>query len=369
MKTSFLSALCVGHLLFGHWTQSSGQIPPCGNDLATYAGVAAKSNGEFQGSGASCAGRGIYGLQYQCVEYIKRFYAEALSVDTSQWRLNAVDFFDQAPSLALISFGNGESTSPPAANDIIVFGSTRNNSYGHVAVVAAVSPDFITCIEQNWSSTGTNTLGLLYQNGFYTIQPRGFYRILGWLRRPLRQIVLQPGPGEGKDIWTTSVYSYAPDGSFPGGGLDNYELVIGGWGDLYYSLLQFDLSGLPRTARSAHLELFCFTQRGIATTGIYVDRIAQFWDWRIQGTGRDRLRLWWADRPTAEQWIPQALAAPTVGQWYRIDVTDLYNAWQDGSYPNFGLQLRPESSNNRWAEFYSSDYIDDPSLRPKLVVE
>jgi hypothetical protein len=181
-------------------------------------------------------------------------------------------------------------------------------------------------------------------------------------------VILQPGPGEGKDIWTTSVYSYAPEGGGPGGGLDNEELVVGGWGDLYYSLLQFDLRGMPGQASSAKLELFPFTPRGGSPTGIYLDRIAEFWDWRTQGTGRDRLRLWWADRPATVQWIPGALPAPILNQWYTIDITDLYNFWQNGTCANYGVQLRPVFNNNRWDEFYSSDYLDDPSLRPRLVI-
>lgn len=51
-----------------------------------------------------------------------------------------------------------------------------------------------------------------------------------------------------------------------------------------------------------------------------------------------------------------------------IDITDLYNTWQNGTYPNYGVQLRPVSNDNRWAELYSSDYLGDPNLRPRLVV-
>lgn len=183
------------------------------------------------------------------------------------------------------------------------------------------------------------------------------------------EIVLQPGPGEGKDIWTTSVYSYAPGGGGPGGGLDNEWLQVGGWGDLYYTLIEFDFTGFPTVAQSARIELFVGQDKGYGTTGMYLDRITEFWDWRTQGTGSDYERLWWADRPSATQWIPGSLPEPTVGQWYSIDITDLYNAWQDGTYPNYGIQLRPVSTNNRWNEFYSSDYLDDPSLRPRLVLE
>jgi murein DD-endopeptidase MepM/ murein hydrolase activator NlpD len=172
-----------------------------------------------------------------------------------------------------------------------------------------------------------------------------------------------------KDIWTTSVFSYAPGGGGPGGGLDNEWLEVGGWGDLYYSLIEFDLTDLPLVATSARIELFVGQMKGVGTTEMYLDRVTEFWDWRIEGTGSDRKRLWWADRPAAVLWIPSPLPAPNVGQWYGIDITDLYNAWQTGTYQNYGVQLRPVSNDNRWNEFYSSNYTGDTSLRPRLVVE
>jgi hypothetical protein len=371
MKINVLPLLLICILPFADRSKAVIPAPPCGTDLATYNGVAAKSNGEDQGTSDQwCAGSGTYGLQYQCVEYIKRYYKEALSIDTTSkvWKLNAVDFYKRASTLGLLTYVNSQSLVAPAPDDIIVFGSTKNNSYGHVAIVVNVSAGFVNCIEENWSGNGMAILQLGQQNGVYTINPRGAYKILGWLRSPPKEFVLQPGPDTGKDIWTTSVFSYAPNGGGPGGGLEDFELVVGGWGDLYYSLIQFDLSTLPKAAKSAQLQLYCFRQRGIGTTGLYLDRIAQFWDWRTQGTGSDHLRLWWADRPAAVQWIPQALAPPTVGDWYAIDITDLYNAWQSSTYQNYGLQLRPVSNNNQWAEFYSAEYTD-PTYRPKLVVE
>ena len=186
---------------------------------------------------------------------------------------------------------------------------------------------------------------------------------------PINEVVLQPGLGEGKDIWITSVYSHAPGGGGPGGGRDNEWLEMGGWGDSYHILIEFDLTNSPPTTLSARVELFVGEIKGDETTGVYVDRITEFWDWRIQGTGLDHERLWWADRPSATQLTPSPLPAPTVGQWYIIDVTNLYNAWKDGTYPNYGIQLRPVSNDNRWNKYFSSDYMGDPSLRPKLVIQ
>jgi murein DD-endopeptidase MepM/ murein hydrolase activator NlpD len=184
-------------------------------------------------------------------------------------------------------------------------------------------------------------------------------------------VALQPGPTEGKDIWTTSVYSYAScSGSFPGGGLYDSDLRVGGWGDFYYTLLQFDLTGLPVNAKSATLQLYCYSNNGGITTPMYLDRITQYWwNWQTSGTGCDHDRLWWADRPPSVQWTESTLLAPVVGQWYSVDITDLYNGWQNGQYSNYGIQLRPVQNGNNFNFFYSSRYADDPTLRPKLVIQ
>lgn len=201
--------------------------------------------------------------------------------------------------------------------------------------------------------------------------------VYGWSEIPIGngnlvvRYLSQGHPGApGKDIWTTSVFSYAPPGGGPGGGLDNLALVVGGWADVYHALLEFDLTGLPPQAESASLELHCYKTRSGSTTQIYLDRVTAPWDWRTQGTGPDRQRLWWADRPSTAQWHPGLLPAPEVGSWYRIDITDLYNSWMDGSIPNYGVKLRPGPSpgNNTWSEFYSANYDGDPSLRPRIIV-
>lgn len=188
---------------------------------------------------------------------------------------------------------------------------------------------------------------------------------------PQSQGVLQPGPDTGEDIWTTSVYSYAPCSyPGPGGGLYDYELRVGGWGDWYYSLLQFDLTGLPSHAASVTLQLYCYGDNNGNPAPMYLDRITQFWwDWQTAGTGCDHARLWWADRPSAEQWGTAIIPAPIVGQWCSVDITDLYNAWQSGQYANYGVQLRPVYNWDYFDDFYSSRYTLDPTLRPKLVIQ
>ena len=187
--------------------------------------------------------------------------------------------------------------------------------------------------------------------------------------------VIQPGPGQGKDIWTTSVFSFAPSGGGPGGGLDDDVLIVGGWGDLYYSLIQFNLSDptLPRQTTSAKLRLYSAGFPPFNPTPMTLRRITSFWDWRTQGTGSDRLRLWWADQPAtipvgSTTQRPSILPAPAPGAFYDIDVTDLYNFWQASPTENFGLELRPVLNNSERNRFFSSDYVINPALRPQLII-
>lgn len=169
-------------------TNNVPAVPPCGEPLAFYRGIPARSNGDNQFTEDSCEipERGLYGLQYQCVEYVKRFYTEALGVDTSNWRnLNAVDYFENenAENLGLVAFMNGGDT-PPAPDDIIVFAGSTRDSAGHIAIVMNVTQTAVNIIEQNWSTQGTAILELSENNGKYEVVRVGSsYTVLGWLRR------------------------------------------------------------------------------------------------------------------------------------------------------------------------------------------
>jgi hypothetical protein len=50
--------------------------------------------------------------------------------------------------------------------------------------------------------------------------------------------------------------------------------------------------------------------------------------------------------------------------WHTVDITSLVNAWLGGT-PNYGILLKQDAGDTR---YWSSEYNDDPSLRPKLVV-
>jgi pimeloyl-ACP methyl ester carboxylesterase len=163
------------------------------------------------------------------------------------------------------------------------------------------------------------------------------------------KIVIQPRPEDGIDVWVTS--------KFHGGGQDNYYLITGGWGDYYYSLIKFNIENLPYYVNSAKILLYHYQEDPIHTSSNYLDRVTSTWDENTK----------WDHSPTYLE--ISTIPAPLVSSWYEIDITDLYNGWKNGSYPNHGIQLRPTSISEIYNNFYSSDYMDDPSLRPKLVLE
>jgi hypothetical protein len=169
-------------------------------------------------------------------------------------------------------------------------------------------------------------------------------------------IVLQPGPDTSQDIWATDTYSYAPGGGGPGGGLADERLRVGGFGDTYISLIQFNLRDMPKSASSAVISLYDYRSDGTRTTSMSLFRNTKPWNWKVAGTGQDRERLWWRDLPSVVPLSATPLRAPELDAWYDIDVTVLYNSWQSGSVRNFGIQLTPLSTSDTWSVFHSSRY-------------
>lgn len=117
-----------------------------------------------------------------------------------------------------------------------------------------------------------------------------------------------------KDIWTTSVYSYAEGASTPGGGREDDSLKVGGWGDWYYSLITFDVELLPKQGKQAFL-VFYSLRTGGTPVAMHVDRIVSAWSWVASD------RLWWKDRPQTVPW--GASPAPRRNTWYPVDITGL----------------------------------------------
>lgn len=117
------------------------------------------------------------GLRWQCVEFVKRFYFEFFKHEMPNSYGHAKDFFDQKvkdgkvnKSRNLLQFSN-PSNFKPQKYDIVIFGKTSSNAFGHVAIVSAVEDHQIEIIQQNMGYFGSSReqIKLVFENNQWEI--------------------------------------------------------------------------------------------------------------------------------------------------------------------------------------------------------
>ena len=129
------------------------------------------------------------GLEYQCVEFVKRYYYEYLHHKMPDSYGHAKSFFDPRVLDGKINKQRNlkQFTNPsqfkPKVNDLIVMKATTYNRYGHAAIISKVNNDQIEIIQQNPGPfTASRAIFSLhsYQNGQWKIDEKN---VLGWLRK------------------------------------------------------------------------------------------------------------------------------------------------------------------------------------------
>lgn len=129
-----------------------------------------------------------YGLKYQCVEFVKRYYYDHLNHKMPNTFGNAKDFFNSEikdgeinQERDLIQYQNG-SQSKPEVDDIVVYDASYFNPFGHVAIVSHVLEDEIVVIQQNAGkfSNSRAIIPLVKEEKVWKLDNN---RILGWLRK------------------------------------------------------------------------------------------------------------------------------------------------------------------------------------------
>lgn len=165
---------------------AAAEEPKVGAVLDEFRGIEVRENGpDIETSHGKSYGPGgfYYGKKWQCVEYVKRFYREALEHEMPDGWGHARSFFD--PSVGdgkcnrargLVQYTNG-SSSAPRPDDLMVF----DGGFGHVAIVTEVTEDSVEVIQQNVPGETRRTLNLERADGRFTITST--WRPMGWLRK------------------------------------------------------------------------------------------------------------------------------------------------------------------------------------------
>lgn len=127
--------------------------PSCGTTLTTLDNIPAKSNGSYMQTGSSCAGSGTYGLQYQCVEYARRYWNQVRG-KTFGGVTYACNICDLTPN-GWTKY-SGTSTYIPVKGDLFIKPCVSGGP-GHVGVVVSATSTSVTVAEQNASCSGRST--------------------------------------------------------------------------------------------------------------------------------------------------------------------------------------------------------------------
>jgi len=139
-------------------------------------------------------------------------------------------------------------------------------------------------------------------------------------------------------------------------------------GDVYRTLLKFELSGLPpvSTINSASLNLYMYrNETSVTGSHIAVFRLLNNWSqsnvtWNTQPPFNPS-----PFSPTWDGYIPVNSSTP-LGP-ISIDITDLVRGWFDGSIANNGLVLVGNETQNSLVGFYSTNHLYS-TMWPRLTI-
>jgi len=127
-------------------------------------------------------------------------------------------------------------------------------------------------------------------------------------------------------------------------------------GDLRLSLIKFDLSSYSGvTVNDATIRLMVFSSWStFPTDGIYICRNDADWD---------ELSVTWHNKPNVAAFTP--LTAPSILDWWEINVTGWVQNIVDGTDPNYGFQIIQVSGDYEGFTLRTKE----GTISPELVLE
>lgn len=187
--------LIIAGIAAGTWklgrTQNLNPTRRVGMEIDRFQGVPVFYNGGVNhSSGRSLTPDGYnLGQKHQCVEFVKRYYDERFHHRMPDSYGHAKDYFDPAVRdggfnrpRGLTQYTNGSRESP-AVGDLLVFGPSTLNCFGHVAIVSEVRAGAVEIVQQNAGPFGKSreTLEIRNESRRWRFSDK---RVMGWLRMP-----------------------------------------------------------------------------------------------------------------------------------------------------------------------------------------
>ncbi|MHB1390160.1 MAG: DNRLRE domain-containing protein [Thermoleophilia bacterium] len=191
--------------------------------------------------------------------------------------------------------------------------------------------------------------------------------------------VLQPFPAVGKD----TAYENAQP-TFNHGAEAYLRVADSPASGTARSVIKFDLSGIPATATvvSSSMSFYQMGQGDTSTPTLNAYYLTRDW---TEGTGSGSATgdgATWNSYNGVSPWTlaggdyagaPVGIVAPdSTAAWVSWSLPALTQSWVNGSISNRGALVKQNTevpAGNDVKNFYSSDYMTDASLRPKLTIE
>ena len=129
------------------------------------------------------------GLEYQCVEFVKRYYYEHYHHKMPDSYGHAISFYDASvPDGALNTQRNLNQYSNPSKmypqeGDLLVMEGSLFNRYGHVAIISKVTDNQIEIIQQNPGPYAPSRESFELEQTAENTWKINNDRVLGWLRK------------------------------------------------------------------------------------------------------------------------------------------------------------------------------------------
>jgi hypothetical protein len=147
----------------------------------------------------------------------------------------------------------------------------------------------------------------------------------------------------------------------------------------YHAVIQFIIPSYVNLL-SATLSLYCNQQSG-SPLNISVYGVEGAWE---EGTGTtvgtNNMAANWTHRTTSDPWTTPGgdyngaevsyIEPPMFDSWVSWNVTQMVENWILGTWANNGFFLKSENlpAGMNFVSFYTSDYLTDPTLWPKLIL-